>query len=142
MMTPDMKSHLKKMLVRHEGFKTFPYIDTVGKISIGIGYNLSDRGISENWINQQYENDVNYFYKQLHDTYSWFAELNEARQLALVDMCFMGFKTFQSFKRMIAALAKHHYEEAANEMLNSKWATQVHGRAIELADIMRSGVLA
>jgi lysozyme len=139
MMTAEMSSKLKKLLVKHEGCETFPYVDTVGKITIGIGYNLSDRGMSQEWINQQYEKDVNYFYDMLMKDYDWFKDLNEARQMVLVDMCFMGYKKFSSFKKMIAALASHDYMKAADEMLDSKWATQVHGRANELADIMVSG---
>jgi hypothetical protein len=39
--------------VQHEEFRNFPYIDSVGKITIGIGFNLSDRGIDDEWINKQ-----------------------------------------------------------------------------------------
>ena len=140
MMTTEMNAKLKQLLIKHEGCKAFPYLDTVGKITIGIGYNLSDRGMTDAWINQQYETDVNYFYTQLNDTFPWFQEINEVRQLVLVDMCFMGFKRFLSFKRMIDALARHNYRDAAHEMLDSKWATQVHGRATELSGMMESGV--
>lgn len=141
MMTAEMSTKLKQLLVKHEGKETFPYIDTVGKITIGIGYNLSDRGVSEKWINEQYDTDVNYFYTSLMNDYPWFHHLNEVRQMVLVDMAFMGYKRFQSFKKMLAWLSIFDYEKAAAEMLNSKWASQVHGRASELAGIMVSGTL-
>lgn len=142
MMTADMKANLKQLLIKHEDKRNFPYYDTVGKITIGIGYNLTDRGISDAWINEQYEKDVSYFYQSLTNDYPWFRDLCEARQMVLIDMCFMGYKKLQSFKKMLAALAKHDYLKAADEMMNSKWATQVHGRADELSDIMVSGQLA
>ncbi len=37
---------IAQMLVRtHEGVTVYPYEDTVGKITIGVGRNLSDRGL-------------------------------------------------------------------------------------------------
>ena len=41
-----MRELLMSMLKRHEGFRAFPYLDTVGKLTIGYGRNLSDVGIS------------------------------------------------------------------------------------------------
>lgn len=137
----DMAQKLKRSLVRHEGYKRFPYMDSVGKTSIGIGYDLSDRGISDEWINTQYQNDVDYFYSELCQHFKWFPDLNHDRQIALVDMCFnLGLKRFLGFEKMLAALAQGDYEKAAQEMLNSEWAQQVKGRANELAEGMRSGV--
>ena len=138
-MTPESKQKLKELLVKHEEYKKFPYIDTVGKITIGIGYNLSDRGIDDEWINDQYQKDVAYFYTQLSKDFDWFLKFNEDRQIVLIDMCFMGYQHFLEFKDMLAALEKGDYQQAASEMLNSKWATQVGERASTLATIMRQG---
>lgn len=135
------KTQLKKLIVSHENYKNHPYVDTVGKITIGIGYNLTDRGLPDAWINQQYEDDVNYFYQQLNNDYTWFKDLSDARKMVLIDMCFMGYKSFQTFKKMLFALSMHNYERAADEMLNSKWAQQVKSRAVENALIMRRGEL-
>lgn len=136
-----MRVQLRKILTKHEGYRTFPYIDTAGKISIGIGYNLSDRGLPESWINDQYESDVLYFYNQWNETFDWFKDLNEARQIALIDMSFMGFKKILGFKSMLEALRQHDYSVAAAEMRNSLWARQVKSRAVEIAHIMESGMI-
>lgn len=141
MMTADMKAKLKQLLIKHEDKRNFPYYDTVGKITIGIGYNLTDRGVSDEWINEQYEQDVSYFYQSLTNDFPWFRDLSEPRQMVLIDMAFMGYKKLLGFKKMLAALARHDYLKAADEMLDSKWATQVKGRADELAGIMESGEL-
>lgn len=138
-MTPEAKLKLKQLLIKHEGKEKFPYVDTVGKITIGIGYNLSDRGMPDNWINTQYEDDVNYFYSQLNHDFPWFKDLNEARQAVLIDMCFMGYKKFLSFKKMLYWLNEGDYMEVANEMMNSRWAEQLPSRAKELSDIMVVG---
>ena len=137
-MTPEMRNRLKVILTKHEGRKNFPYVDTVGKSTIGIGYNLTDRGLPDSWIDKQFEEDCDYFYGELNK-FLWFQVLNEARQIALVDMSFMGMKKFLEFKRMIAALTVKDYQIASMEMLKSTWASQVGNRAFELAKIIREG---
>jgi len=138
-MTPLMMIKVRKSLFLHEGHTKFPYVDSVGKITIGVGYNLSDRGLSDEWINNQFLQDVNYFYSEL-SKYSWFETLNEDRQIVLIDMAFMGIKTFASFKKMIDAIKNHDFVTASEEMLASKWAKQVKDRAVKLALAMKMGV--
>lgn len=139
MMTDSMLASVKALIVSHEGRREFPYVDTVGKITVGIGYNLTDRGMTDTWINSQFQSDVDFFYKQLHEDFNWFASLNEARQMALIDMCFMGYKRFCEFKDMLYYLSTGNYGLAADAMLNSEWATQVKGRATQLAQMVLTG---
>ena len=42
---------------------------------------------------------------------------------------------------MWAAIHRRDYNAAADEMLDSKWAEQVKGRATRLSNIMRTGEL-
>ena len=42
-----------------------------------------------------------------------------------------------NFVNMLKALEDGNYDKVADEMLDSKWAKQVKGRSIELADMMR-----
>src|SRR5579883_2696343 len=143
-MIPDsMRATLKNLIVLHEGKRNYPYPDTDNppNITIGIGYNLTARGLPDTWINDQYEADVNYFYDQLNADFTWFKNLNEARQMALIDMSFMGYHHFCEFTNMLAALANEDYEHAADQMLNSKWALQVPSRANKLAGIIRTGAM-
>lgn len=141
MMTPDMMAKVRKSLVLHEGYKKFPYFDTAvpPKITIGIGYNLTDRGLDDGWINNQFNADVSYFYNQLC-TFPWYQKLNVDRQIVLIDMCFMGWKRFLGFHELIAALEMGDYKKAAFEMLNSEWAHEVKTRAATLAQGMLTGV--
>ena len=62
MMTPEMISKLRVSLVLHEGYRKYPYIDSVGKVTVGIGYNITDRGMDDGWINDKYNKDVDYYY--------------------------------------------------------------------------------
>jgi lysozyme len=140
MMTPDARVKLKQLLVHHESYRQYPYTDTTGHITIGIGRNLSDRGISTTEALSLLDDDVLYFSGQLNHYLPFFVNLSENRQIALIDMCFnLGTKGLLNFTQMIDALEKGDYEAAAKEMLNSKWATQVGERATTLANIIRTG---
>lgn len=138
-MTAEMVAKLRKSLILHEGLKHYPYIDTEGKITIGIGYNLTDRGVDEEWVNTQYNKDVNFFYNRLYEDFGWFKNLNLDRQIVLVDMAFMGYKHFCSFKKMIDALSRGDYFLASKEMLDSNWGRKLMGRSTQLAKAMLTG---
>lgn len=142
-MTPDMMSKLRRSLTEHEDYRNHPYLDTASppKITIGIGYNLTDRGIDDDWINAQYQKDVEFFYNKFLTTFDWFSELNDDRQIILIDMAYnLGWQNFLKFTRFIDALSRHNYDVAESEMLNSEWANQNKGRANCLAKGMLSGV--
>ncbi len=130
-------NHLKKLIIKHEGFKTKPYVDTVGKITIGVGRNLEDVGLSRREVMMLLENDI-YRCEKEANTFPWFKSLPLAKQDAIISMLFnMGLTRFMGFKKMIAALEAGDYHQAASEMLDSKWAQQVGHRAVELAVLMR-----
>ena len=44
------KEKLIEQLRLHEGVEHMPYKDTVGKLTIGVGRNLDDRGLSDDEI--------------------------------------------------------------------------------------------
>lgn len=136
-----MQVKLKKLLIQHEKNKLMPYTDTMGKITIGIGRNLTDRGILPSESDFLYNNDALYFYEKLSDHFRWFNYLDENRQIALIDMSFMGFQKFCEFVNMINALSRHDWKTAANELLNSEYARQVGQRAHDLANIILTGEL-
>jgi lysozyme len=140
-MSADMKIKLKTLLIKHEGNKNFPYHDTMGKITIGIGYNLSDRGVSNSWIDATFNDDANETFKILNEQYSWFSELSIERQIVLIDMAWFGIKKFSEFVKMINALEKHDYQNAAKEILNSKYKDQVGQRAHDIANTILTGEL-
>jgi len=125
--------------MRHEGFRQFPYKDTVGKLTIGVGRNLDDVGISEDEAAHLLENDILVARNELLFAFPAFSQMQPVRQDALTNMVFnMGITRFKGFKNMIAALVEQNYQLAADEMLDSKWARQVGSRADELAYQMRT----
>lgn len=139
-MTPEGRQRLKGLLVRHESYRQFPFVDQTGHLTVGIGRNLSDRGISTTEAYYLLDEDITYFTHKLNHFLHFFHILSENRQIALINMCFnLGVQGFLNFTQMILALEAHDYERAADEMLNSKWAEQVGERAHCLANIIRTG---
>lgn len=134
------RERLRAQLMLHEGLRRFPYTDTVGKLTIGVGRNISDVGISEAEAMVLLDNDIDQCIRDL-STFTWFPELNAVRQRVMVDMRFnLGPNRFRTFKNTLAAVARGDYQAAANGMLRSLWARQVGGRAIRLATMMRTGI--
>lgn len=139
-MTPEGKQKLKGLLVSHEPYHQFPSVDPIGRLLIGIGRNLSDRGISTTEAFHLLDDDIMYFSGKLAHFLPCYTDLSEHRKIALIDMCFnLGIQGFLNFKETIAALECHDYDRAADEMLKSKWYEQVGERVITIANIIRSG---
>ncbi len=134
------RDRLKAVLVRHEGLKLRPYRDTVGKLTIGVGRNLDDRGITKDEALYMLENDIRTAEEELDQRIPWWRELDDVRQEVLLNMAFnLGVPKLMKFKRFLKALKEGNYGQASDEMLNSLWAQQVGRRAKELAFAMRNG---
>lgn len=130
---------LRRQLIRHEGLKKRPYYDTAGKLTVGIGRNLTDRGLSGAECLFLCDNDIDLAVHALA-AYVWFADLDPVRQAVLANMMFnLGALRFAGFRRLIDAVKHQQYSLAADEMLDSAWAQQVGDRAVELAAQMRTG---
>ena len=129
---------ITRLLIKHEGMRLKPYRDTVGKLTIGVGRNLDDVGISEEEAILLLTHDIDLCEKQLSNL-PWYHDLSHVRKDVLIDMVFnMGFRGMLSFKRMIIAIENHNWTDAATQMLDSKWAVQVGRRARELAYMMEN----
>jgi len=129
---------LKVDLLRDEGCELKPYVDTVGKITIGIGRNLTDRGITLEEAKHLLENDISAVIIELDHKLPWWRALPEHKGRALANMAFnMGIPRLMDFRKMLAALESGEWETAAEEALDSKWAVQVGARADRIAQEFR-----
>ena len=116
------------------------YVDTVGKVSGGVGRNLTDRGFSEDEIDLMLSNDIAGVVTDLDRALPWWRQMTEARQNVLANMCFnLGINRLLGFKNTLAFMQGGRYDAAAAGMLDSLWAKQVWDRAKRLAAIMRTG---
>jgi lysozyme len=131
---------LTKMLKRHEGKENKVYLDTKGIPTIGYGRNLKDVGISDKEAELLLVNDIEKHTKDARVLFEHYDELDDLRQEVLVNMAFnMGRTRLGKFKNMIAAVDAGDFAKAAAEALDSRWSTQVKGRANELAYQLRTG---
>jgi len=155
------RSHFLDKLIEHEGLVLTVYQDTLGIDTIGIGRNLKDRGISKEELDYLdipnmeviYEhgiseadarylalNDITIVENELCRVHSCVEELDGVRQLILMDMAFnMGVPRLCKFKKMWNAIHEQNFEAASLEMMDSRWARQVGGRAKKLSDAMKIG---
>jgi Phage-related lysozyme (muraminidase) len=133
------RQRLCQQLRLHEGVEHKPYKCTAGYLTIGVGRNLEDRGLSDDEIDFLLDNDVQIVVDELARTYDWFFDLTEVRQRVVADMVFnLGLPRFSQFKNMIAAIEAEDYVQASNEMMDSRWAQQVGLRASRLAEMMET----
>lgn len=128
------------LVKNNEGLQLKPYKCTSGKRTIGYGRNLDDKGITEFEANWMLEFDLEQCIQDLRRNFPFFQSLTDARKAVLIDMRLqMGGKGFRSFKRMLAAVARGDYSDAAHELLDSKYAIQTPARAENNAHILRTG---
>jgi lysozyme len=130
---------LEEMLIRHEALKLMPYRCSAGKLTIGVGRNLEDRGITDAEARMMLSYDVASAEADALK-FGWFKELEQPRKDAILNMIFnLGLARFREFKKFIKLMEEKRYPEASKEMLSSKWADQVGDRAKELSFIIESG---
>jgi lysozyme len=138
---------LREQLTRDEGgMQLRPYRCTSGKLSIGIGRNLDDYGITRQEGLILFENDVLRNTAAVTSRLSWAARLDEPRFGVLVNLAFnmgIGSKVARTgllgFPKMLGALEIGDWHTAARELLDSKYAGQVGDRATRLAQQVITG---
>lgn len=134
------ESALLRQLRLHEGVRLKPYRCTAGFLTIGVGRNLEARGITSEEADVLLRNDVVDVIAGLAMELPWIWELSDVRQRVLVDMAFnLGVEGLLQFKNTLAAIQAGDYKRAAAMMLDSRWASQVGGRARRLARMMETG---
>lgn len=137
-------------LPKHEDVRQFPYDDATGRtlktgdtikgnITIGIGRNLSAVGVSESEMEMFADNDITAAEMAVRDLLDNFDALSDVRKAVMVEMAFnLGYEGLGEFHRTLQAVREGRWSDAARFMLASKWAEQVKGRAITLANAMGS----
>lgn len=135
----SIRAGLTDSLIRDEGMRLKPYRCTAGKLTIGVGRNLDDNGISEAEAIILLSNDINEVFDELDTRIPWWSGLNDKQKIALANMCFnLGWPRLSKFKKMLAALKVKDFETAAKEALDSKWAVDVGARSQRIANLLRT----
>lgn len=152
MLTQEETVIMQHLLIEDEGMRQFPYFDCCGKffrkcncakqgiLTVGIGRNLETVGLRDSEAEHMVLNDIKLTCEHLERCFSWFKTLNTPRRIVIVSMAFnLGITGLKQFQKMIKCIESGDFESASKHMLASKWATQVHSRAIRLATIMKTG---
>lgn len=137
-LSEDEMKPIIKMLEGHEGVRQFPYTDTTGNLTIGVGRNLTTVGLRMDEVQYMLKNDIREADEELTMQFPWYRFLTTKRQHALINMLFnLGLTRFRTFKKMLIALAEARYDDAANEALDSTWADQVGARSLDIAAMLK-----
>ena len=124
---------LKKSLKAHEGVKASLYKDTEGHITGGCGHNF-DQPLPDKLIELILDFDVQVAIEELDRAFPSWRTHSSARQNVLIELMFnLGAPRLGQFIRFWYAMEQRNYPVAAQELLSSKWAAQVKGRAETLA---------
>lgn len=130
---------LRMELIRDEGLRLKPYHCTAGKLTIGVGRNIEDIGITKEEALYMLDSDISRICQELDKALPWWRTLSDTRRRVLVNMGFMGVPRLLGFVKALAAMKSGDYEEAAEQMHESRWAGQVGQRATRLCEMMRHG---
>ena len=129
-----MSYQLRELLKRHEGVKTHAYKDHLGYVTVGVGRCLEDE------IDYLLNNDIARCREELISEYSWFVDIDSIRQEALINLSFnIGQTRLRGFVKALGHMETGDYESAGDEFYDSKWASQVGDRALEVCQMIKSG---
>jgi lysozyme len=145
-------SELKDQLIIDEGVKYESYLDHLGLKTVGIGHlcregepeydsKLGEK-ISEDRCTELFEQDIQtviYDCKKIYDDWDKLPE--EVQQICANMMFNLGYPRYSKFRKKIQAVVDGHWDEAANQMMDSRWYNQVPNRAKRLVERMRSIVV-
>ena len=139
-MITDSYSQLK----RDEGEVLHAYQDHLGFWTIGVGILIDQRkngGLRPEESEFIFRNRLKLLDAELARRLPWISKLDPARKGALINMAFqMGVTGLLGFKNTLAMVEQGRYQDAADNMLKSKWAQQTPARAQRISNQMRTGV--
>lgn len=133
-------SESNKFTSDNEGYKQFPYICSAGKLTVGIGFNLDDVGLSKSESLVILEMRLTKIDKRLTEDLPWFSNLNDARKSAIKDMAYqMGINGLFSFKKSLKLMADELYGAAGIEFSDSDWSRQTPNRSAKVCSMIKTG---
>ena len=142
-------SKLREELERDEGCVYNVYLDHLGYPTFGIGHLVLDSDpehglevgaiVSEDRVIEVFESDVQSVLSDCNRLYEDFDDLPEEAQRVIANMMFnMGLTRLSKFRGMKRGVDNRDWNEAADEMVDSRWYRQVTNRADRLVERMRA----
>jgi|TARA_X000001388_G_scaffold76453_1_gene73857 lysozyme len=139
-----MSEVLKKRIREHEGFIAKPYLDSLGKATIGYGHLITEednfeegKEYSKDELLKLFDKDFAKAEMGADQLVGHIQELHIEAKNIVTEMVFqLGTQGVRNFKNMISALEARDYQRASAEMLDSRWNAQTPNRCQSLAKIM------
>jgi lysozyme len=114
----------------NEGVRKYPYRCSAGKLTIGIGRNLEDKGLSDSEVMYLFDNDLQDTQDSAESIFEDFSQYTIEEQTVILDMLFnLGATRFKTFKKFIRAIKERDLKEAARQIEQSAYFHQVPNRA-------------
>ena len=143
------KDKLREEIAEDEGCKYEVYLDHLGLPSCGIGHLITESDeehgkpvgtvVEQDRVQNLFALDMAVTIDECKVLYPDFDDLPEEVQHIIANMMFnLGRPRLSRFKMMQAAVNARDWNEAAEQMIDSKWYTQVPNRARRLVDRMRA----
>ena len=140
---------LREELEIDEGCKYEIYLDHLGYPTFGIGHLIIDDDPESGWevgasidtvrVHEAFESDIEGVLSDCSKLYSDFGDLPEEAQRVIANMMFnMGLTRLSKFKGMKRGVDSRNWNQAADEMVDSRWYNQVTNRADRLVERMRN----
>ena len=140
---------LREELEIDEGCKYEIYLDHLGYPTFGIGHLITDDDPEYGWevgasidtvrVHEAFESDIEGVLSDCSKLYSDFGDLPEEAQRVIANMMFnMGLTRLSKFKGMKRGVDSRNWNQAADEMVDSRWYRQVTNRADRLVERMRN----
>lgn len=140
---------LRKQLEIDEGVKYDIYLDHLGLPTFGIGHLVTKTDpesgqavgtpISKERVAECFDMDVQSVINDCNKLYEDFEDLPEEVQQIIANMMFnMGYTRLSKFKGMKRGVDSLNWNQAADEMVDSRWYRQVTNRANRLVERMRA----
>lgn len=134
----------QQMLMAQEGTgprddqgRFLPYPDSLDKLTIGYGH-LIEKGIPADVANMLFMCDLADALDDVRHNFSCYDQLSRPRQLVLIGLAFnLGRGRLAKFVRFIGAIHRSDWNDAAEELKNSKWYTQVGIRGATYVKMVR-----
>lgn len=134
------KAKLIEELKRDEGVELRPYKCSAGFLTLGVGRNIEERGITMDESDYLLANDITICEEEATRVFKWYDTLSDVRQRVILNMIFnLGLTKLLNFKKFLAAMEAEDWEEAGKQMLDSRWAKQVGNRADRLEQMIVNG---
>lgn len=140
---------LRVQLEIDEGVVYEVYLDHLGYATFGIGHLIREDDpehgwevgteVSESRVAEAFESDIETVLSDCNILYPEFDDLPEEAQQIIANMMFnLGRPRLSAFKGMKAGVDAGDWNEAADQMVDSRWYKQVGARAERLVERMRA----